>query len=232
MGRRQRVGRLWSTHPSDGRDGGGDGSGWACQWGAGRARKRVAPRSDPRPRQPHESRFRQLQSPALPSTIVRTFTSTVFLAVDVPLARTLGDERQRPAEVCQSSTWDYFPSTTDLRWLLDANLFDGPRWEAMAPSMENLRDRCGHPELTTRVSERSRGSYFFCQYISRQRKLHKYCWQAYVVVASSGSAPPESTSIGRAPGCRLYALVRVRPSAVSRGYRSASEENLSRQALC
>ena len=68
------------------------------------------------------------------------------------------NERQRPTEVCQSSTWHYFPSTTDLRWLLDANLFNGPRWEAMGPSMENLRDRCGHSELTTHVSERSRGS--------------------------------------------------------------------------
>jgi len=55
---------------------------------------------------------------------------------------------------------------------------------------------------------------------------------ASVVVTSSGSAPPESTSIGRAPGCRLYASVRVRPSRDVRAYRTASEGNLSRQALC
>jgi len=36
--------------------------------------------------------------------------------------------------------------------------FDGDRWDWMTPSMENHRDRCGHPQLTTRVYARSGGS--------------------------------------------------------------------------
>jgi len=88
------------------------------------------------------------------------------------------------------------------------------RWYQMAPSMENLRDCCGHSERTTRASELS--EEYANTSVVRPRHVVP-CGRHYFIALSGG---------------RLCALERVVREGVGSGFRSAPDNILSRRPLC